>query len=152
MKISDFLSPDAVIDSLASSDREGVLRELSERFAAVEPRLAAEQVLQVLEERERLGPTAVGNGVAIPHGKVAGLPGLLGCFARAPAAIPFGASDPEGSRLFFALLAPENAAGAHLRALARISRLLRRDELRQALLDAKDAQSIYNLLVTEDEA
>ncbi|HXN54964.1 MAG TPA: PTS sugar transporter subunit IIA, partial [Myxococcales bacterium] len=108
------------------------------------------RLLEVLLEREKLGSTGIGEGVAIPHGKLAGVPSVIAAFGRSRAGIDFAAVDGKPARLFFLLFAPENSAGIHLKALARISRLLRSPTFRQAILDAPDRLAIHRLIVQED--
>ena len=109
----------------------------------------AQRLLETLLDREKLGSTGIGEGVAIPHGKVPGLPGLMASFGRAA-----GDGLPRHRRaathLFFALFAPENSAGAHLKALARISRISKNPAFRDAILKASDAAEIYRLIEAED--
>jgi PTS system nitrogen regulatory IIA component len=107
-------------------------------------------MIEVLNEREKLGSTGIGEGVAIPHGKVGGLPKLVAAFAVSHAGVDFEAIDGKPSQIFFALVAPENSAGIHLKALARISRLFKNAKFRGQILEAKDAQEIYQLIVQED--
>lgn len=150
MKITEFLSPDAVIGSLAAKDKRSALEELSRPVSARNPSLSVEKLRRVLEEREKLGSTGIGEGIAIPHGKLAGLPQLTGTFGRSVEGIDFEAIDGRPTHLFFALFAPESSAGLHLKALARISRLFKNPQLRAAILEAKDEREIYRLITEED--
>jgi len=152
MKIADFLSPDAVLADLVGERKRDVLAELCAPMATRFPGIGEERLRAVLEERERLGSTGIGDGVAIPHGKLAGLPGLVATFGRSLRGVDFDALDGRPSHLFFALFAPESSAGIHLKALARISRLLKSAELRSGILAAEDAAEIYALLTAEDES
>lgn len=152
MKIADFLSPDAVLADLVGERKRDVLGELCVPMTTRFPGIGAERLLAVLEEREKLGSTGIGDGVAIPHGKLAGLPGLVATFGRSTRGVDFDALDGRPSHLFFALFAPESSAGIHLKALARISRLLKSAELRSGILAAADAGEIYGLLTAEDES
>lgn len=149
MKIVDFLRPEAVNASLAGRTSAEVLAELSRPVAAATG-LEAGRLLQTLLDREKLGSTGVGEGVAIPHGKLPGLPGIVAAFGRAPEGVDFRAIDGRPARLFFALFAPESSAGAHLKALARVSRVFRSPAFREAILAAPDAASIYRLIEAED--
>ncbi len=149
MKIAEFLREDLVLDKLAATDKAGVLAELCGALARVH-HLDAGKLGEVLLEREKLGSTGIGEGVAIPHGKLAGAPGLLAAFARSVPGIEFQAIDGKPTHLFFVLFAPENSAGIHLKALARISRLFRSAALRKAILDAPDAKAIFQLISEED--
>lgn len=150
MKITDFFGPDAVVADLKSTEKRAVLAELSAPLAGRFPGFAQEQLLAVLEERERLGSTGIGEGVAIPHGKLAALPTLVASFGRSVEGVDFEAIDGKPTHLFFALFAPENSAGIHLKALARISRLFKNSALRKAILEASDAREIYRLIAEED--
>lgn len=150
MKITEFLSPDAVIGSLGARDKKGVLEELCRPLAARHPNLSPERLREVLEDREKLGSTGIGEGVAIPHGKLPGLPALTGTFGRSIEGVDFEAIDGKPTHLFFALFAPENSAGIHLKALARISRLFKSAPLRAAILKASDEREIFRLITEED--
>lgn len=150
MKITEFLSLQAVVPRLAGRNKSDVLRELSEALATAYPPLNTGRVLEVLIEREKLNTTGIGEGVAIPHGKLAGLPRLYGAFGVSHDGVDFASIDGKRTQLFFALVAPENSAGIHLKALARISRLFRNSDFRDAILKAPDAASIYALISEED--
>ena len=151
MKITDFLTVQTVIPSLASREKNAVLQELSEGLAANYHTLEQNKVLDVLLERERISTTAIGEGVAIPHGKLPNVERVLGVFARSVAGVDFASLDGAPTHLFFVLIAPENAAADHLKALARISRLLKDDLFRRRLLAGKDGQELYTLIAEEDE-
>lgn len=150
MKLRDILKKTAVCGTLEADDKKGVLEELSSLASRVYSPLTSEQVMQVLLEREKLGSTGVGNGVAIPHGKIAGLEHIIAVFGRSPKGIEFQSHDQKPAMLFFVLLAPENVVGTHLQALARLSRLLKGDEIRNKLIEVKD-ENLYDLLIAEDE-
>src|SRR4030042_1654541 len=124
MKIVEFLRADAVIANLSGQTGPAVLAELCRPLAASR-RVAAQRLVDTRRDREKLGSTGIGEGVAIPHGKVAGLPGLVASFGRSVQGVDFRAIDGHPTHLFFTLLAPENSAGAHLKALARISRIFK---------------------------
>jgi PTS system nitrogen regulatory IIA component len=149
MKIGEFLREDLVLANLAAQDKAGALAELCGALARVH-HLDEAQLEDVLLEREKLGSTGIGEGVAIPHGKLAGVPGLLAAFGRSPGGVEFQAIDGKPTHLFFVLFAPENSAGLHLKALARISRLFRNASLRQAIMNAPDAKAIFTLISEED--
>jgi PTS system nitrogen regulatory IIA component len=149
MKIVEFLQPSAVIGELAGGNAAAVLSELCRPLAASR-RLDAQRLQETLVEREKLGSTGIGDGVAIPHGKVPGLPSLVASFGRASQGVDFKAIDGKPTYLFFALFAPENSAGAHLKALARISRIFKSAQFREAILRAPDAAEIYRLIEQED--
>jgi PTS system nitrogen regulatory IIA component len=149
MKIVEFLMPDAVVANVSSPTGPAALAELC-RPLAVAHKVEAPRLLETLLEREKLGSTGIGDGVAIPHGKIPGLPGLVASFGRAPAGVDFHAIDGKPTYLFFALFAPENSAGAHLKALARISRIFKSPAFRESILKAEDAAQIYRLIELED--
>ena len=148
MKLVDVLKPDAVVADLAGRTAPEVLAELC-RPVAGRLGLEPDRLVQVLLDRERLGSTSVGEGVAIPHGRLPGLPALVAAFGRSPG-VDFRAVDGRPVRLFLALFAPENAAGAHVKVLARVSRLFRSAPFREAILAAPDAAAIYQLIEAED--
>jgi len=150
MKIAEFLSPDAVIPDLQSTSKADVLKELSGTLARTQPNLKAERLVEVFKDREKLGSTGIGEGVAIPHGKLNGLSQLSASFGVSRAGVDFEAIDGKPTYLFFALVAPENSAGVHLKALARISRLFKNQNFRHAILGAKTSEEIYRLIANED--
>jgi nitrogen PTS system EIIA component len=150
VRIAEFLSQEAVIPELRAQDKEGILRELSAALVRAHPSLKQERLVEVLREREKLGSTGIGEGVAIPHGKLPGLQQLLAAFGVSRAGADFEAIDGKPTHLFFALLAPENSAGVHLKALARISRLFKSARFRAAILEAGSAEAILHLVSQED--
>jgi PTS system nitrogen regulatory IIA component len=150
MEIEDLLSQTGVIAKLRATSKKQVLQELAKR-AAEATGLPERQIFEVLLERERLGTTGVGNGIAIPHGKLAGLKQLFGMFARLESPVDFDAIDEQPVDLIFLLLAPEAAGADHLKALARVSRLLRDRSVCEKLRGANQADAIYALL-TESPA
>jgi PTS system nitrogen regulatory IIA component len=149
VKLVDFLRVEAVLPDLAGRTAPEVLAELC-RPVAAQYGLDATRLLQTLLDRERLGSTSVGEGVAIPHGRLAGLPALSAVFGRSPAGVEFRGVDGKPVRLFLALFAPENAAGLYVKVLARVSRLFRVPAFREAILAAPDAASIHRLIEVED--
>jgi nitrogen PTS system EIIA component len=145
MEISDLLAPNAVLASVKAQSKKQLLQELSERAAAVTG-LPERRIFETLIERERLGSTGMGQGIAIPHGRMAGLPKIVGLFARLEAAIPYDAVDGQPVDLVFLLLAPEDAGADHLKALARVSRLLRNQQACEKLRAASKPEVLYALL------
>ena len=145
MDIADLLDPRAVIPSLRAANKKQLLQEISRRAAEItgEPERA---IFDVLLERERLGTTGVGAGIAIPHGKLPGLKRLYGLFARLETPIDFEAIDEQPVDLIFLLLAPGGAGADHLKALARISRLLRDRTVCEKLRGSDKAEALYALL------
>ncbi|MGE6756567.1 PTS sugar transporter subunit IIA [Corallococcus interemptor] len=150
MRIADFLSPQAVVADMQSRTKPEVLRELSATLARAHPNLREDRLVAVLQEREKLGSTGIGEGVAIPHGKLAGMDSLQAAFCVSRAGVDFESIDGKPTHLFFALVAPENSAGVHLKALARISRLFKNPRFRAAILEAPSAADIHALIVQED--
>ena len=153
MKIIDLISPDRVLAELQASDKTAVLRELTEHIVACDPELNeqdVEEVLRVFSERERLASTGISDGVAIPHGKLTKLSKVSAFLAIKHDGIDFAAIDGGLSRIFIVLLAPDSSASLHLKALARISRLFKEADFRQAILEADGAEKIYKILADED--
>ena len=148
MEISDLLTNDRVVDRLPAASKKQVIQEISRRAAEVIG-LDERTVFSVLLERERLGTTGVGEGVAIPHGKVADLDGLCGLFVRLDRAVDFESIDDRPVDLVFLLLAQEGASADHLKALARVSRLMRDPVVRESLRDAADANALYTILTAD---
>jgi PTS system nitrogen regulatory IIA component len=147
----DLLSSNAVLAPLEASSKKELLEELS-RHAAKVLHLPEHIVFDVLWERERLGTTGVGAGIAIPHGRVSGLEDVHGFFARLATPVPFESADGRSVDLVFLLLSPEGAAADHLHALAAVSRLMRDPQFSEQLRKAKDAQSLNRLLKTAPAA
>ncbi len=152
MKILDILTTDALIaPSLTGTTKTAVLRELAEHLAHQHPEIDPGRLVEVLWERERLGSTAIGDGIAIPHGKLPGLKGVIGAFGRHVAGVDFDSLDGSPTHLFFLLVAPEDSVGQHLKALARVSRLLKDRAFRDKLIGAADCAEIFRLIREEDE-
>lgn len=151
MKLSDIIKPESIVPELRSRDKRGVLAELANVVSEVEPAVDRDALVQVLEEREKLGSTGIGDGVAIPHGKLEGINNPIMSFGRSRVGVDFDSMDARPVHLFFLLVAPENSAGAHLKVLAKIAKLLKDSEFRKKLLNAKDRDEIYNTIVHSDE-
>jgi PTS system nitrogen regulatory IIA component len=151
MKILDILDKQMIIPQLASTSKEGVLRELIRAIAHVEKQVDENRLMEILLERESLGSTVIGEGVAIPHGKSKDVKRLLASFGRSLAGMDFQAMDGKPTHLFFLLVAPENSAGTHLKALARISRLMKDNVFRKRLMEVSSGEEIYSLFSAEDE-
>ena len=152
MKIADILEQMMVMPELAARDKEGLIREMAQHLCAHNPTLrdSLDLVQKALLGRERLGSTGVGEGVAIPHAKIPNLSSLTAAFGRSKDGVPFDAIDAQPVRLVFVLLVPENSAGAHLKALARIARLLKSPSFRDRLLSLPNAESLYEAFLEED--
>lgn len=151
MKITDFLTPDRVIADLTEKEKSAVLKEMAGQLAGSESGLDATQILKVLQDREKISTTAIGEGVAIPHGKLPNVQNVSALFARSLQGVDFASLDGEPTYLFFTLIAPQDAAADHLKALARISRLLKDPDLRRRLLAAATNQELYNIIAVEDQ-
>ncbi|PKR88459.1 PTS IIA-like nitrogen-regulatory protein PtsN [Pleomorphomonas diazotrophica] len=145
MDLSDLLVIDAVLPRLKSANKKQALQEMAAKAAALTSR-DERDIFETLMQREKLGSTGVGHGVAIPHGKLAGLDRLVGVFALLDRPIDFDSLDGEPVDVMFLLLAPESAGADHLKALARIARVLRDDETAAKLRAADDAAAMYTLL------
>ena len=150
MDISDLLAPEGVIANLRATSKKQALQELARKAAEVTGQ-HERAVFDVLLERERLGTTGVGNGIAIPHGKLANLEKLHGVFARLERPIDFESIDERPVDLIFLLLAPEGAGADHLKALARVSRLLRDKAVCEKLRGTDNDDALFALL-TESQA
>ncbi len=156
MKIVDLIRPGLIVPRLAATEKRGIIDELARHVAqhtvlpAGRPPLDEIVLGRVLAEREALASTAVGEGVAIPHGKLAGVTDIIACLGRSPDGVDFGAMDGQATYLFFVLIAPEASTGTHLKALARISRVFKDPAFRQRLLDAPDAAAMYTVVADED--
>jgi PTS system nitrogen regulatory IIA component len=152
MKILDILDKRFINPRLASMSKEGVLRELVRAITQVEKQVDENRLIEILLERESLGSTGIGDGVAIPHGKSTDMKRLLASFGRSLPGMDFQSMDGKPTHLFFLLVAPENSAGIHLKALARISRLMKDNVFRKRLMEVESAEEIYSLFSAEDEA
>jgi len=148
MNIADLLVPEAVIDCLKAQSKKQLLQELAAKAYGL-THLSERRIFETLVERERLGTTGVGTGIAIPHGRMAEAKTITGIFARLENGIDYEAVDSQPVDLVFLLLAPENAGADHLKALARVSRLLREKEVCERLRAAKSAEVLYAILTGE---
>lgn len=150
MLLTDILNEQRVTTRLVADTKDDALRALAQLFALDDPTLSVEAVHDVLRERERLASTGVGSGVAIPHGRIASIEQLRAAVAISPAGIPFDAIDGAPVRIIVGVLAPQHHTGDHLRVLARVSRLLRSNQVRESLLDAPDAQAAFHVIAKAD--
>ena len=151
MRISEYMTESDILPDLQADSRETVLREMVEHLFNTGKVKDADELIQVLLDREMLGSTGIGHEVAIPHGRLAGLKEILLVFGRSEKGVPFDAHDGKPVRLFFLLVAPEDSAGLHLKALARISRVLKNPECRASLLNSKDREALFKVIREEDE-
>lgn len=153
MKIMDFLSPQAVSVDLEAQDKKGTVRELVDlliKSGEIKEK-DREKVIKVLLEREALGSTGIGQGIGIPHGKFAGVKKLIGACGMSRNGVDFESLDGERAYIFFLLIAPEDSAGPHLKALARVSRLLKDKYFRDTLRSAKDTKTLIKIIKQEDQ-
>lgn len=154
MEITDLIALNAVIPALRVSSKKQVLQELAKRASELigPDKVSDREIFEVLLERERLGTTGVGGGIAIPHGKLDKLAGLHGLFAKVERGVDFEAIDEQPVDLIFLLLAPEGAGADHLKALARISRMLRDKSVCDKLRGAESAEALYAVLASAASA
>jgi len=153
MKILDFLSPEAISAGIQATDKKGTIKELVDlliKSGQIKEK-DKDKVVKVLLEREALGSTGIGQGIGIPHGKFAGVKKLIGACATSRQGIDFESLDGEPVYIFFLLVAPEDSAGPHLKALARVSRLLKDKYFRDTLKAAKDTKALIKIIKQEDQ-
>ncbi len=150
MRIMDSLVRDAVVMNLGVRSKREALEEMANALAKCEPQIEADRLLEVLLEREALQSTGIGEGVAIPHGKLAGLDRLVASFARAPDGIDFESIDGQPTHHFFLLVVPEHSGGQYLKALARISRFFRDATFRERLSAAETLDDVIRAIEEED--
>lgn len=150
MKIDGLLQPEDIIADLAAETKDQALLELATKLEERHPRMDKGEVFRVLQEREKLGSTGVGDGVAIPHGKLKQAQELVLIFGRSRKGIDFDALDGRKSHIFFLLIAPEEAFGIHLKMLGRISRILKDPVVRKGLLEAPDVTAIHGIIQEQD--
>ena len=151
MKLSDILNQNHVIPDLKAKDKKGVLAELVDVIVSSDPTLDKNSLVKVLLERERLGSTGIGDGVAIPHGKFQGLKHPIISFGRSRKGLDFDAMDGEAVFLFFLLVAPEDSASIHLKALARIAKIIKNRSFRNVLMQVPTREEIYQTIIQSDE-
>jgi len=147
MDLSDMVQASAILPHLKANSKKQLLQLISERAAAITG-LPEREIFDTVLQRERLGSTGVGNGIAIPHGKLAGVKQITGVFARLDQPVDFEALDDQPVDLVFLLLAPEGAGADHLKALSRIARVLRDAETVKKVRGTRDASAIHSLLST----
>ncbi|MFP6713077.1 MAG: PTS IIA-like nitrogen regulatory protein PtsN [Rhodospirillales bacterium] len=149
MELTDLLKPESVIANLKATSKKQALQELSKRIAEIIDQ-DERDIFEILLEREKLGTTGVGDGIAIPHGKLKSLEKLHGFFARLERPVDFDSIDERPVDLIFLLLAPESAGADHLKALARVSRLLRDKDNCEKLRGSDNPEAIYALLIEQE--
>jgi len=151
MKLSEILEENHIIPDLKAGDKKGVLEELAETIVSHEPSVDKRSLVRVLLERERLGSTGIGEGVAIPHGKFDGISRPVISFGRSRKGLDFESMDGQPAFLFFLLVAPENSASIHLKALARIAKILKNRSFRQVLMEVHTREELYQTIIQNDE-
>ena len=151
MKILDILAETSIIPELKGLTKKAVLEELIDAIRVQNPQLDRDRLMSVLLERERLGSTGIGDGIAIPHGKIKDLNQLVLSFGKSSHGVDFESMDGRPVHLFFLLVAPETSSGIHLRALAKIARLLKNNTIRKRLGSVKSPSEIFAVIQQEDE-
>ncbi|MDP2156693.1 MAG: PTS sugar transporter subunit IIA [Nitrospirota bacterium] len=151
MKITTFLKREFIIEKLKAATKEAALTELAALLTQAGSAGDLDEMVKVLMARERLGSTGIGDGIAIPHGKIGGLDDLQIAIGRSSKGVDFNALDGTPVHIFFLLMAPENSSGQHLKVLARISRLLKDNVLREKLMEAESPEVIFNLIAEKDD-
>ena len=150
MKITDILKKDSIIDNLVSSNKASALEELSIFLKSKGLVPSKVNLLNALMEREQLGSTGIGENVAIPHAKISEINQIITIFGRSKEGIEFDSLDKKPVHFIYLVLAPANSSGQHLKVLARISRLLKNKSLREAIMNASEANQIYSIIADED--
>lgn len=152
MKIMDIFRKEYIIEELEAKTKRDVLAELSGVIHRDNGTINHEYMVNTLLEREKLGSTGIGDGIAIPHGKLADLDELIVAFGRSREGVEFDSMDGKPANLFFLLLAPENTTGLHLKALAKISKMLKDNAFRKKLIEAKSKDELYLIIADKDDA
>jgi nitrogen PTS system EIIA component len=150
MKVVDFLAKDAVMPSLSGTSKAAVLAEMAKDLAKRQSGIDATELLRIITEREAQSSTALGDGIAIPHAKVESVLRVVGVLARSIPGLDFDSLDGNPTHIVCMLAVPNDAAGVHLQALARLSRLFRDASFMQKLLEAPDGASMYRAIEEED--
>jgi PTS system nitrogen regulatory IIA component len=151
MKLSQLIDEDCILPELKAKDKKGVLEELVDALVTREPSINKKALVRVLLEREQLGSTGIGDGVAIPHGKFTGINQPIISFGRSRTGLDFDSMDGEPVSLFFLLVAPENSANIHLKALAKIAKILKNSSFRKLLMEVQGKKELYRTIIQNDE-
>jgi PTS system nitrogen regulatory IIA component len=151
MQIIDMFKKEYIIEELQAKSKRAVLAELSGIFTHYHSGIQSEAMVEVLLDREKLGSTGIGDGIAIPHGKLKGLDNLVIAFGRSREGIDFDSIDGKPVHIFFLLMAPESSTGQHLKALAKISRMMKDELYRRALLEAKTHDDLVRIIAEKDD-
>ncbi len=150
MKISQFLNRDSIIAEIKAQDKKGVIDELALTISKATT-TSAKTITEILLEREQLGSTGIGGGIAIPHGKLNLTESIVIGFGLSKKGIEYDSLDNKPVHIFFVLLTSENSTGGHLKVLAQISKLLKTDEFKNGLLAADTVDDIYEIIMERDE-
>ena len=151
MKLSEIINENNIIPELKAKDKKGVLEELGEVISNHEPSVDKGGLVKVLVERERLGTTGIGDGVAIPHGKINSINHPIISFGRSKKGLDFDSMDGQPAYLFFLLVAPENSSGVHLQALAKIAKILKSSTFRKKLMESRTRKELYETIIQTDD-
>jgi PTS system nitrogen regulatory IIA component len=151
MKMSDILEEENLIPDLKAKDKKKAIEELANAVVKTNPSLDKDSLVRVLLDREALGSTAIGDGVAIPHGKFPGIIAPIISFGRSRKGLDFESMDGQPVFLFFLLVAPEDSASVHLKALARIAKMLKDSNFRKLLIEAPNRKELYKIIIQNDE-
>jgi len=151
MRLSEILDEKNIIPDLKARDKKGALEELAGTVASNRQSMDKNSLVKVLLERERLGSTGIGDGVAIPHGKFHGIDEPIISFGRSLKGLDFESMDGQPVYLFFLLVAPENSASVHLKALARIAKILKNSSFRKTLMEIPTREELYQTIIQNDE-
>jgi PTS system nitrogen regulatory IIA component len=150
MKLSDILPRDAIIPNLSSTDKKGVLEELAASVAPL-AQTGSDEIVRVLLEREQLGSTGIGGGIGIPHGKLASINSIVVGFGLSSQGVEFDSLDHKPVHIFFLLITPESSTGSHLKVLAQISKLLKKEHFKKSLIKAESIDEIQEIILDIDE-
>ena len=151
MKLTEIIEENNIIPDLKAKDKKGVLEELAAVISRHEPSIDKGALVKVLVERERLGSTGIGDGVAIPHGKMNGVSHPIISFGRSRQGLDFDSMDGQLAHLFFLLIAPEDSSSVHLQVLAKIAKILKNRDFRKKLMEPGTKKELYQTIVQTDE-
>ena len=151
MKLPEIIEENNIVPELKAKDKKGVLEELAEVISRHEPSIDKGALVKVLVERERLGSTGIGDGVAIPHGKMNGVSRPIISFGRSKQGLDFDSMDGQPTHLFFLLIAPEDSSSVHLQVLAKIAKILKNRDFRKKLMEPGTKKELYQTIVQTDE-
>jgi len=152
MRLAETMNKNNIIPSLKARDKRGVLEELAEIVSVHDPSIDKGALVKVLVERERLGTTGIGDGVAIPHGKLSVIKRPIISFGRSIDGLDFDSMDGQPAHLCFLLVVPENSSGVHLQVLAKIAKILKSSAFRKKLIEADTREDLYQTIIEADEA